>query len=85
MEFVLAVLPSRTQVMAFYQFLRRVGVVCAIVDTPREISKSCGVCVKFSIKNYIMVKSLCNQNYTSVRFYKYTKNGLGKITLFAIK
>lgn len=84
MEYVIAVLPSRTQVMSFYQFLRRLGVNCLIINTPREISQSCGVCVKFSITNYAYVKSLTSQNYKSARFYKYVSKGLNKITLLKL-
>lgn len=85
MEYVIAVLSSRTQTMAFYQFLRRLGVVCNIMDTPKEISKSCGVCVKFPMQSYVLVKSLSAQNYTNVRFFKYCKNNFGKISLVVLK
>ncbi len=85
MEYVIAVLPSRTQVMSFYQFLRRLGVGCYIIDTPREISKSCGVCVKFSKNQYQYVRSLSMQNYRSIRFYKYSSNNYGKISLLNLQ
>lgn len=85
MEYVIAILPSRTQVMSFYQFLRRLGVGCLIIDTPREISQSCGVCVKFSVANYQYVKSLSSQNYRSVRFYKYSNSNFGKISLLKLQ
>ena len=84
MEYVIAVLPSRTQVMSFYQFLRRIGVGCIIIDTPREISSSCGVCVKISFNQYHYVRSLSSQNYRSVRFYKFTGN-FGKISLLNLQ
>ena len=85
MEYVIAVLSNRTQTMAFYQFLRRMNISCTIVDTPKEISKSCGVCVKFPASRYVFVKSLCAQNYNSVRFYKISKNNFGKISLLNLK
>lgn len=85
MEYVIAVLPSRTQVMAFYQFLRRIGVSGVIVDTPREISKSCSLCVKFAFSSYARVKSLCGINYSSAKFYKFTGGNFGKISLLSLK
>lgn len=37
---------SRTQSMKLYDLLRTSGVVCEIVNTPREISASCGLSVR---------------------------------------
>lgn len=85
MEYVIAVLSSRTQTMSYFQFLKRIGVPCSIVDTPKEISKSCGVCVKFPLSRYVFVKSLSWQNYSNVRYFKYARNNFGKISVLVLK
>lgn len=37
---------SRTQSMKLYDLLRENGVACEIVNTPREVSASCGLSVR---------------------------------------
>jgi len=44
---ILAVFGNRSHSMQFASALKRVGVRCKVVNTPREISVSCGISVIF--------------------------------------
>ena len=46
--YVLAAFRSRTQTMAFYDRLKRVGCNATVVNTPKEAHVGCGVSVRFS-------------------------------------
>ena len=37
---------SRTQSMKLYDLLRASGIACEIINTPREVSASCGLSVR---------------------------------------
>ena len=41
--YVLAAFRSRTQTMAFYDRLKRVGCMAVVVNTPKEAHVGCGV------------------------------------------
>ena len=84
MDYIIAVLQTRTQTMAFFQYIKRFGVACMIIDTPKTISKSCGISVRFPESKFNLVKSICNQNYSYVKFYKFQKNNFGKIGLIVV-
>ncbi|MBQ1269365.1 MAG: DUF3343 domain-containing protein [Clostridia bacterium] len=45
--YVLAAFRSRTQTMAFYDRLKRVGCMAVVVNTPKEAHVGCGVSVRF--------------------------------------
>ena len=51
MENIIAVFQNRSHTMSFASHLKRLGARCRVVDTPRELSVSCGVSVVFSSKN----------------------------------
>jgi hypothetical protein len=52
MEYCLAVFRSRSQAFLFKNLLSSYGVNASVISTPRSISVSCGLCVKF-LKQYI--------------------------------
>lgn len=50
MRFVLAVFRSRTEALTFSNLLSSYGVGVSVVSTPRRISVSCGISIKFEAK-----------------------------------
>ncbi len=52
MDFYLAVFRSRSQALSFKSILESYKVPSTLIPTPRNISVSCGLCVKFN-KNFL--------------------------------
>ena len=46
-RFAIAAFRSRTSVQKFEMALRRIGIGCAIISTPREVAIGCGLSVRF--------------------------------------
>lgn len=78
--YVVAVFNSRTQALQFAEVLRRMGVSCHIINTPREISNSCGLAVMFLTSKLNRARVVVGGgNYTGFKgFYnkKVTNNGV---------
>lgn len=70
-EYILAVFSVRTSTIQFSTMLNRGGVNNLIVETPKRLTTSCGVSVKFSAKNFGRAKGiLMNSGIKNfVRFY----------------
>lgn len=58
MRYILAIFGGRTQTMSFYQILRSYGVVCSVVNTPKQAIVACGISVKFAEKDVAVVLSI---------------------------
>lgn len=82
-EYILAVFSTRTSTMQFSMLLNRGGIGNSVVETPKQLTASCGVSVKFSTKNLGRAKEILYQNRLKnfIRFY-YVKvfNGITSIT-----
>lgn len=50
MNFIIAVFKVRSQTMAFYDKLKRQGVMVNIINTPKQAKVSCGISVRFPSK-----------------------------------
>lgn len=50
MENIIAVFSNRNHAMQFASYLKRLGVKSNTINTPRELSVSCGISVVFSVK-----------------------------------
>ena len=70
---------SRTRSMRLYDLLRSGGVECEIINTPREVSASCGLSVRvpdtdidraMGIYEYYRLDALIGVFYTDVNGYK---------------
>lgn len=83
---VLAVFQNRTQALAFSRGLNTYGVKTKIVNTPREITSSCGLSVVFGYNNLNKAKHLLgmSQNYSFAGFFV-RKNMSGRIVYTPIK
>ncbi len=69
MRYILAVFSTRHDAIAFYDKLVASRVCATIVSTPREVTTSCGVSVKFLFEAFRRVRD-CAYNYNSfVAFY----------------
>ena len=51
MDNVIAVFNNRNQSMQFASMLKKMGVANKTINTPRELSVSCGISVVFSMNN----------------------------------
>ena len=50
-RFGVAAFRSRQQVMQFERALRRAGVPCSVITTPRSIAVGCGLSVRFALED----------------------------------
>lgn len=58
MRFVLAVFRSRTEALTFSNLLSSYGVSVSVVNTPRRISVSCGISIKFDVKFQVIASEI---------------------------
>ena len=65
MEKILAVFGNRSHSMQFASNLKRIGVRCSVINTPRELSVSCGISVLFD-------KMSLSRARTIVDYYKFS-------------
>lgn len=54
----IAAFRSRQQVLRFEDALRREGVPCSVMTTPRAVALGCGLSVRFDIENADRVRSV---------------------------
>ena len=79
MDKLIAVFSNRNQSMQFASYLKRMGVNCRTINTPRELSISCGLSVEFSIQNLNKARYvLSNNNFSYVRIYRVNRSNIGK-------
>lgn len=75
---------SRTQVMMFYDFLRKNNVASEIISTPQKISVGCGLSVKFAADKIIIARKYANSLNGFMGFYIVEGRGRNaKITPYA--
>ncbi|MCL2177701.1 MAG: DUF3343 domain-containing protein [Firmicutes bacterium] len=79
--YYLAVFNSRTTTNRMYDNLKKAGVQVKIIATPRAVSLSCGICIKFFYSDYSVIRSkifsLASSSF--VGFYRAESIG-GKIS-----
>ena len=80
MDKIIAVFSNRNQSMQFASYLKRMNIGCKTVNTPRELSVSCGISVVFSINalkqaEYIIQK---NRFQPFVKLFIIKSNGIFK-------
>ena len=80
MRKVIAVFNNRNQTMQFASFLKRMGVYCKTISTPRELSVSCGLSVEFEFRNLDKAKYvLKGYSFAGFKgFYRIEDNGYCK-------
>ena len=71
-EFIIAVFSLRTSTMQFNTLLGRNGVKSLIIETPKSASASCGISVRFDVKNLERAKEILQHSGIKnfVRFYR---------------
>ena len=74
---VLATFHNRTQALQFSNQLKAMGVSVKIINTPREISTSCGLSIMFKVVDMVKARVVINSNkYASFKgFYLKKDNG----------
>lgn len=84
MNYTLAVFRTRYSTLNFANILRSFNIPVAIINTPRAISRACGISVKFLSVYYPKVQSIIGQNLSNFDgFYSYIERD-GKINLFKL-
>lgn len=48
MNYIVVVFRSRNDTQRFYSIIKQSGQFCSIINTPRTLSKSCGISVRIS-------------------------------------
>lgn len=61
MDYCLAVFRSRSQALTFKSILESYQVPSTLIPTPRQISVSCGLCVKFHGRFLAQAKEVLNR------------------------
>ncbi|MCK9575088.1 MAG: DUF3343 domain-containing protein [Clostridia bacterium] len=83
MVYLLAVFRARTETLAYSQILKSYGVQCNIINTPRQVSVSCGISVKMPL-NYFDIALAVRQrrSFSSFAgFFKISENPNNNITV----
>lgn len=76
--YIFATFHNRTQALQFASSLKAMGVNNKIINTPREISTSCGLTIIFDYKQLNRARALINsQKYMSFRGF-YIKKEYGR-------
>ncbi len=73
MNNILAVFGNRNHTMQFASYMRKSGKFCKIIDTPRDISKACGISIVFSNRDLTVARFILN------RFQLSSFNGMYEI------
>ena len=61
MNYLIFAFRSRAQSMRYYNELKKKGVSCAMINTPREISVGCGLSVKTDDGSYSVAVDVLNK------------------------
>lgn len=61
MNYLIFAFRSRAQSMKYYNELKKTGVNCSLINTPREISVGCGLSVKTSDESYVTAVEVLNR------------------------
>lgn len=82
MEYLIVVFRSRTETYNFSYLLKSYGVFSSIINTPRQVTVACGLCVKTRICDLNLIKSLLSRrNFSSfVGIFKITGNYNGIVS-----
>ncbi len=77
MRVCIAVFRSRTQVMAFIEYMQKMGVNCTTVPTPKEAKIGCGISAKVPISMMNKAAEVISANRLTAfyGFFVITKNG----------
>lgn len=76
MKYILAVFTSRRDAMDFYEGLQKNRISAAVVNTPHEVSVSCGISVKFDPSCAAKVKSFAHNHRSFVALYGIEEDGM---------
>ena len=76
MKYILAVFTSRKDAMDFYEGLQTHRIASAVVNTPQEVSVSCGISVKFDPIYAARVRGFAFDHRSFVAFYGVEEDGM---------
>ena len=61
MDYYIVVFRARSQTINFANLLSSYKVQCQIINTPRKVNVSCGISVKFTPKDLVIVEKLLSR------------------------
>lgn len=61
MEYYIAVFRARSETMNFASILKSYGVFATVINTPRVVNVSCGISVKFNVKDLDVAKTVLSR------------------------
>lgn len=85
MNFIIAVFSVRTHTHIFYNLLIKSGIKCTIIETPKQAKLSCGISVKFLVKDFAIVKKILNSSLSSFGGFFKLVYQFNKIAVVPIK
>lgn len=74
MNYTVVVFSSRSETMQFYNIIKKYGLFCSIINTPRSLASSCGISTKIDYRLISPAKKIINPYSFS------TFRGIFKIT-----
>lgn len=75
--YIVAVFFNRTQALQFADVMRKMGVKINVINTPREITNSCGLSVMFPNEKISRARVVLNSgNFPSFKGFYVKKSGL---------
>lgn len=85
MNYIIAVFKSRFATLNFANLLKGNNIPVAIINTPQNIGRACGISVKFLSDYFSMVQTIIAKNgiQNFDGFYSYTERN-GHINLFKL-
>jgi hypothetical protein len=69
MSNVIAVFNNRNHTMQFASYMKKMGIRCNVINTPRELSVACGISAVFGMNAISQAKLIIN-NVKFSSFYK---------------
>ena len=78
---------SRTQVLQLEAALKREGVGCQVINTPREVALGCGLSVRFDLKHVEAVRRVidCMPHGGLIGMYRVNTGGGRRLTALALR
>ncbi len=86
-DYGIAAYRSRTQVLQLESALKRSGVSCQVINTPREVALGCGLSVRFALRDVEAVRRAIDRSPHGglIGMYRVNTGGGRKLTALALR
>ena len=86
-DYAIAAYCSRTQVLQLEAALKREGVGCQVINTPREVALGCGLSVRFDLNHVEAVRRVIDRlpHGGLIGMYRVNTGGGRRLTALALR